>query len=330
MGDILIHIVLSICISFLTQILLHEIGHMIFGFVTGWKFLFLQVHRFVIMNANNKMKLIVVRDKGYKCIMYPKSINTDALLYTMGGCIINLISAIIGLLIITTVSIIPVLWIYVWSFSAFGVGLFLMNGIANIKRICNDKACYYILKSNYNAKIYHNAQLLTAKYLMKGLTYRQIGEEIICLYSEMANNDIEAYQVILEYYYYLDTGNYYKARQALDKIESTNNISKELSDIVNLELIYIKMILFFHDTTENNISICDVKKYYKKGDVHSFRVLAVVEAYLQFKEGYKINTLDILSKAAEKIKNSKYVYEGEKKFNIEQLENIKNIINVVE
>ena len=103
-------------------------------------------------------------------------------------------------------------------------------------------------------------------------------------------NDIYAYQAVLEYYYYLDTNNYLKAGQALNKIQN-NNISMEVLNIIKLERIYYQLLLIFmnfdsiqNSASDNNASISSIEesiiKYSKKGDIHSFRVKAVYEALI--------------------------------------------------
>lgn len=279
MAGISIHIVPSICLGFFIQLILHETGHLIFGLLTGWRFLFIQINRLALMHVNNKLCLTVVKDKNFRCIMSPKSVNSNALLYTMGGCIANLVSAIFGFIIMIFSCSNPVLWLYLWGFTAFGAGLFLMNGISRTKRICNDKACYDLIKQNNHTGVCHNAQLLIANYLARGFTYGRIGKELLFPCPRTANNDIEVYQAILEYYYYLDTGDYRSAGQALDKIRISQSNSKEISDLVKAEQIYGKLMLFFilGETPVKALTDCDWNKYIKKGDVQALRVKAVIE-----------------------------------------------------
>jgi len=327
-GGILVHLVPSICIGFLLQLILHETGHLVFGLLTGWEFIFLQIHRLIIKSVDKKLKLIFVRDKNYRCIMSPKSIDQDALLYTMGGCIINLASAIAGFAMMAIVRTSPLLWLNIWSFSAFGAGLFFMNGTSRIYKVCNDKACYNLLKEKPHTKLCHNAQLIIARYLAEGLTYSRIGKGLLCLCPKTAGNDIEAYQAVLEYYYYLDKRDYNGAGQALDKIKSTVRVSKEISDIVQTEQTYLKFILLLNhnNTSLNNIFPCNLKEFCKKGDIHSLRVSAAVNAYEELKAGHINNALDILSKAKMMIDKANCVYEGEKIFCIRQLEDMKKLI----
>lgn len=332
MNKIIIHIIPSISICFILQIILHEIGHFIGGFLTGWKLIYIQVYKFVLKRSNKSLNLITVDDIGFKCIMYPKSIYTDAILYTVSGYIINLFTGILGLIFMIKLSLSPVLWLYTWCFSVFGIGMYLINGKASIKRVCNDKACYNLLKADTYTRFCHNTQLMIAKQLEKGLTYRQIGEEIICICPEIAENDIQAYHSVLEYYYYLDINNYTMMAKAIDKIKETNNISKEVLNIIEMERIYIWLHSSLNDNHSINSSINYdyIKKYIEKNlkniDVHYLRIKAVFEAYIYYYEENKANALSILNKEIKRMKQAKYIYKGEKIFCINQLIYIKNMI----
>lgn len=344
MSKILIHIIPAITLGFIIQIILHEVGHLIGGLLTGWKFLYLHLYSFVLKRENRRIKKMIVSERGYKCIMYPKSIDTDATLYTMGGYIVNLLLAIMGVIMLITARIDLVIWLYTWSFTAFGIGLFVMNGTSSIKRVCNDKACLDMLKSDSYTKLCHNAQLVIAKHLMKGLTYRQIGEEGILQCPEVSLNDIQAYQAVLEYYYYMDMHNYMKMGQALNKIRDKDNISKEVSDIVEMEQVYVRLILALKLHTRE---VCDkksckscniiinlkdidniIKKHERHGDVHSLRIKALYKSYICLVEGDKVKASDKLNKAINIIKDSNYIYKGEKVFCINQLYKVIDIIDI--
>ena len=130
---VIIHLIPAIIICFVIQIILHEIGHLIGGIVSGWKFLCIQIHNIVLHKTNKGLNLKLVKDKGYRCIMYPLSINQNAILYTMGGCIINLLSGILSLILMIIVPLSPIIWLYTWCFLVFGIGMFVMNGTASMK-----------------------------------------------------------------------------------------------------------------------------------------------------------------------------------------------------
>lgn len=328
----LLHLISAILISLAINIILHEIGHLIGGLLTGWRFLYLQLYTLVLKREDKGFKLMIASDKGFKCIMYPSSINNKALLYTMGGCIVNLYTGIIGFMFIITLPMSPVLWLYLWCFLAFGIGLFFMNGTASIKRVCNDKACYKLIKADNHNKLCHNSQFIMAGHLMRGLTYCGIGEEVICLCPDISSNDIQAYQAVLEHYYYLDSKNHLKMGQALNKIRNKDNVSKEVLNIIELEYIYLQLLIAFklYGSIHNNVSLSCIKeniiKYSKKGDIHSVRVKIAYDAYVQLSTGNSNKAMGVLNMAIINIKEFNCIYEGEKIFCINQLREIEKII----
>ncbi|MDD4112814.1 MAG: hypothetical protein PHC56_07255 [Herbinix sp.] len=351
MGRVLMHIILSIGLGFIMQLILHELGHLFGGLITGWRFLYLQIHRLIIKRENKRIRLMIIGERGYKCIMYPKSVGQGAKLYTMGGCVINLLSSAAVFLIFIFVSMSPVMWLYIWSFTCFGLGLFLMNGIASTKRICNDRACYNLLKADRCNILCHNAQLITARHLMNGLTYGEIGEELICLCPKIADNDICAYQTVLEYYYYLDIKNYLKMGQALNKIRTKDNISKYILDIVESELFYVRIlcaiIIKAKRTGLNRNDVSDEVNKVNTGDsfikrdrdlyirdkritdIHSQRIKAVYGAYRHFVVGDMDKAVDTLNESIKLLNDSLSVYLGEKKFCIRRLVEVRKIIEAI-
>lgn len=329
MRRLLIHIGPSICLGFITQLILHEIGHLLFGLITGWELLSIQIHKFVLKKVNSKLRLITVGENHYRCIMYPGSLSSGAMLYTMGGCILNLVSAIVGFICIFFGGIQPILWVYLWCFSAFGAGFFIMNGTARLNRICNDRACHDLLKGKKHTRLCHNAQFLIAKHLAIGLSYGQIKKDLICLCPETADNDIEAYQAVLEYYYHLDRGNYIGAGKALNKIKLSEKLSREIIDTVQMELIYDELIKWFvasEAKTDNFSEYDEIIKQCKNKDVHLIRIRAATDAYAALRKGHPDDAMIILSKSINKLRKLKCVYEGEKVFCIRQLEHIIELI----
>ena len=294
--------------------------------------------------------------------MYPLSLYTGGLIYTMGGCIVNLLSAITCLVIIITVSMSPVTWLYLWCFTVFGIGLYIMNGVASTKRVCNDKACYNLLKEDEHTRLCHNAQLLIAKDLAHGLTYKEMRKDLICLCQDDAKNDIQAYQAVIEYYYHLDKDNYTKMRNAIKKVHEKESLSKEISDIVEMELYYVLLLSAIKlqvGISSDNKTINEVhekaninnKEVYKKthdcknkcglnlgaikksinnhkkdGDIHTHRVMAVYDAYICFVEGNMDKARETLNERIKLMEKANVAYTGEKKFCINELLKVKRMM----
>jgi hypothetical protein len=332
---ILLYMIPAAALAFIIHLILHEVGHFLGGLLTGWKLINLQIYHFALVRDKDRVRFRYLPAVNYQCIMYPKSLETGAILYTIGGYLMNLFIGLIGLLLLFITKKL-LIWSYAWCFFGIGLVFYLINGAANTRRICNDKACYLLIKKSENTKVCHNAQLMIAHSLNEGKTYQRIGEELICQDNERAYNDIEAYQAILEYYFHLESNNFIMMRKALDKMRGNAAYCKEVADILALEQLYMELILRLEGIAAEPIDEgkydCNISNYISEhgfsGDVHTARIKAVYKAYECVRLGNTSEAVILLNRAAWEIKNMKCLYEGEKIFCIRQVDRLINMIRV--
>ena len=335
MEKIVCNLIVAIVISYLFHLLLHETGHMIGGYLSGWKLIYLQLFQLLITKEKGKLIIKWVDHSTFQCIMYPKDKKTNPFLYTMMGCYFNLCGTCAGMILLFLMHDKIIISIYATAFLIVGLLCFLMNYIPGTKRICNDGACDRLLQSDQLTRESHNQQLMAAKKLHNGICYRDIKEEYICLAGGYAGNDITAYQAILEYYYFLDREEYEAAHKALVKIDKRNELSKNILDIVLLEQLYLELINHIQnpqlsppDVTRYGGSISGyILKHGCKGDVHTERIRMAGTVYEMLQAGKKNEALKLIQIAKENIKDTRCIYEGEKIFNLEQMRRINNNIN---
>lgn len=332
MKDLLINAIPSIVAAFMIQLVMHEIGHLIGGLITGWRFIYLQVFHIAIVRENNRLIMKRTDTKSCQCIMYPKDLNSGAILYSLGGCIMNaLITAISAIVMILNHNNLLV-WVYTPSILVIGIIFLVMNGVPSTKRICNDMACCLLLKGDKHTRICHNAQLMIARELMKGKSYGQIPTELICLSQKDADNDILAYHAILEYYHYLDMGEYESMSEVLSKIEITTKVSQGIQDIIYLELLYVDLLtrLKKNDRTMPNSNRYDgdigmyIHKHSVDGDVHSIRIKSAYKIFCYYSKEDITSADQCSSDSMCDINKTKVLYPGEKYFGMKQMYMIKS------
>ncbi len=333
----ILNIIPAIVISLTLQLLIHELGHMAGGLITGWHFLYLQLLHIVICKEEKRYYLKLVNTCCCQCVMYPSFKESGALLYTAGGCMFNLIGSVAGLMIMILYHYHIIIFLYVWSFCATGLILFLHNAIPNTKRICNDGACFQFLKQDKQTQLSHNLQFFCVKQLYEGKSYGDINEEYLCLPENKADNDILAYQLVLEYYHWLDLEEYERMQKGLHKIELNPQISGNVKDIILLERLYMEVLqkLFDMDLIPINEAFYEgnITKYIRvhetKGDIHSIRIKATYEIYERLMQGENEEAMKIINDAMKDVKGmkgmkgKKGINQGEEMFCIRQLEKLK-------
>ncbi|MBR5960247.1 MAG: M50 family metallopeptidase [Clostridia bacterium] len=95
-------ILVSVCVALVLQIIIHEAGHLVFGLLTGYRFVSFRVYSFMWMKDNDRIrfKRLSIAGTGGQCLMAPPDLKDGKMpvqLYNYGGAIMNLIaSAVFG------------------------------------------------------------------------------------------------------------------------------------------------------------------------------------------------------------------------------------------
>ena len=87
--------------AYFIQAVIHEFGHLVFGLLTGYKFISFRIGSFMFIKKEGKLrvKLYKIVGTGGQCLMMPPPWNEKlpTALYNFGGCILNFISAVLFL-----------------------------------------------------------------------------------------------------------------------------------------------------------------------------------------------------------------------------------------
>ena len=91
----------SMCAVLILQIIIHEAGHLVFGLLTGYRFISFRVYSFMWMKDNDRIrfKRMSIAGTGGQCLMAPPDLKDGKMpvqLYNYGGAIMNLIASAIS------------------------------------------------------------------------------------------------------------------------------------------------------------------------------------------------------------------------------------------
>ena len=100
--DFVIHMafcMLLVFAAYFIQMVIHESGHLVFGLLSGYKFISFRVGNVMFIRESGKLriKLYNIAGTGGQCLMMPPpwTENLPTVLYNFGGCIMNFLSAIL-------------------------------------------------------------------------------------------------------------------------------------------------------------------------------------------------------------------------------------------
>lgn len=91
-------ILLALYLAIFLQIILHELGHLIFGMMTGYQFSSFRIGSFMWVKQDEVIKLrrLSIAGTGGQCLMAPPDMKDGKIpyvLYNLGGSIVNILSA---------------------------------------------------------------------------------------------------------------------------------------------------------------------------------------------------------------------------------------------
>lgn len=144
-------LIVGMYIAFFVQTMLHELGHLVFGLATGYRFSSFRIGSFMWMKEEGKLRLRRMRlaGTGGQCLMVPPELvdgKVPVVLYNLGGSLMNLVSG--ALLLVLYLLVGGTVGVLALMMAVIGFALALMNGIpVRLGLIDND---------GYNALSLHN------------------------------------------------------------------------------------------------------------------------------------------------------------------------------
>lgn len=131
---LLVAALVFVYIATLLHTIIHEGGHLVFGLLTGYKFISFRVGSFMLKKEDKKLvfKRFTLAGTGGQCLMSPPELKNERMpyvMYNLGGALMNIVFSIItGVLMILTKDI-ELLFIFFFAMTTMGVIIGVTNGI---------------------------------------------------------------------------------------------------------------------------------------------------------------------------------------------------------
>lgn len=223
---IMLYVYMITVVSCIINISVHEAGHLIFGLITGYKFLSFRVFSFMLVKINGRFKITrySIAGTGGQCLMIPPKESKDYpyLLYNLGGIIIGVIFGIFCLSISFFVQ--DILYMLFVNLAAYAFVFVVFNGIPFKDIVQNDaQNIVDLLKSEDNRKIFY-IELKVEQALTDGLTMKDLPEEWFELEVPCENSAFGMTNEMIKYYRIFSKGDYKSAEKLNDYLRSINTL----------------------------------------------------------------------------------------------------------
>ena len=248
--DFVIHMafcMLLVFAAYFIQAVIHESGHLVFGLLSGYKFISFRVGNVMFIRESGKLriKLYNIVGTGGQCLMMPPpwTENLPTVLYNFGGCIMNFLSAALFIAVFVMSEQGSFFAMFSGMLAAVGIGNVLLNGIPlQINGISNDGRNAFLLGKNKNALRAFWLQLYVNGLISEGERMRNMPAEWFFLpEGEDLNDPMICTVGVMKYNYYYDTHDFEKAEETAEYLLKAPGLLGLHKNELTCELLFLRV-----------------------------------------------------------------------------------------
>lgn len=277
-------------IGFFIHIIIHEIGHLIFGLASGYSFVSFRIGSFTIVKEDGKFKSKKFNIPGTagQCLMMPPELKDGSypfIIYNFGGVILNFIVSTVSVLSFILMKDLgyPLNAILI-LFGLAGFVAALTNGIPlKIAGIANDAYNVKSIIKDEEARRGFYLQLRVNGLLSEGMRFKDMDYSTFELKkdSDLAN-PLNTGIKLMEYNWYLDNMDFDNARICIDSlVPHFSKLIPLYTYEINCERIFLELVSECNKDFIDRLYNKQLKKYIKlsKYMMSKSRLLMAYEAF---------------------------------------------------
>lgn len=282
-------------ISYFIHILFHEVGHLIFGFLTGYTYVSFRIGSLTLIKEEGtiKRKRMNLPGTGGQCLMSPpdyKNGNFPFVLYNLGGILINILFSILAFGVVVNNPFLSTITIVLLSaFALAGLFTALTNGVPmKIGGMPNDGYNLYLMFKEEENKIAFFMQLKMNALMTQGKRLRDIPLKTMRLEGKKDfSNPLKVSIYLLEYNWYLDQLSFDEARTCIAAFDQNEeDLPVVYKNEIDCERLFLELIQKADPFIVKNLYTEELQKYIKiTTDLpNKKRLMMAYEAFYQKNE----------------------------------------------
>ncbi|MDD2961966.1 MAG: hypothetical protein PHR45_07810 [Muribaculaceae bacterium] len=237
--------------AFFFHVITHELGHLICGLASGYKFVSFRILKYTIIKENNKLRIkkFGIAGTGGQCLLTapdrPIS-EISVMWYNIGGVLANLLFSTITLLAMIFIDMPAIIFAGLAIFIIVGYLFALINGIPlKISGVSNDGMNILQLNKNINSKWAFITQLRVNALAQQGTRIKDMPAQWFEPISKLNPKDaIQAAVMIMTASIPLDNKDWKKAIQMHEELyQNSKDIIKLLNIEVKCELVFLYLMV---------------------------------------------------------------------------------------
>ena len=235
-------------IASFVQTIIHESGHLIFGLITGYKFVSFRIGHFMFIKEKGRLKIKLYNVVGTagQCLMMPPQWNEKIpyRLYNLGGCIMNAATALFALAAYFAAGAEGFFALCMAMLAVMGLSMALTNGIPmRVGGISNDGMNAALLGKKENTLRSFWLQLYVNGLIAKGERYRNMPREWFRLpEGEELSDPICCAMGVMLYNFCFDMHEFDEAEQTINYMLNAPGLLDVEKNELLCELLFLRVL----------------------------------------------------------------------------------------
>lgn len=235
-------------IASFVQTIIHESGHLIFGLITGYKFVSFRIGHFMFIKEKGRLKIKLYNVVGAagQCLMMPPQWNEKIpyRLYNLGGCIMNAATALFALAAYFAAGAEGFFALCMAMLAVMGLSMALTNGIPmRVGGISNDGMNAALLGKKENTLRAFWLQLYVNGLIAKGERYRNMPREWFRLpEGEELSDPICCAMGVMLYNFCFDMHEFDEAEQTINYMLNAPGLLDVEKNELLCELLFLRVL----------------------------------------------------------------------------------------
>lgn len=231
----------SLLITAILQFALHEVGHLLFGLASGYKFSSIRIYKYAIVKDDSgfHIKKFNIQGTGGQCIMaLPEDTDPSRVpffWYNAGGIIVNILLFAISMIVLSYCDLGMVAESFFIMLAFTGAFIALTNGVPlSFNGLCNDGRNILLLMRNKRSRRFFLRMMQVASELSRGKRLKDMLRE---WFEDIPVDSPKDYFLLTNRINYAalleDSGRFDEARRVYEEISSFGN---DLPGMIKLEI----------------------------------------------------------------------------------------------
>lgn len=287
-------VILAIAISVFIQSIVHELGHLVFGLLSGYSFTSFRIGHFMIVKDHGMLKVKIYNLVGTsgQCLMRPPLWREDLpyRLYNFGGCIMNASVSLIITFCLRFMDSSSTVYKALVIIAAIGYMLAIVNGVPlRPGGIANDGYNAFILGNNRNALRSFWLQLYVNGLISDGERMHNLPEDWFFLpEGEDLNNPIICTIGVFRYNYYFDAHDFEKAEETAEYMLKAPGLLDIHRNELLCELLFCRVMRGAEPEEIKSLLTPSLNRYIKATSSYVSRKRLAFTYFYLFKKQYDI------------------------------------------